>query len=458
MFSGVNNVIRFLAFIMCRIFFKHIHISGTPYGNGGAIWAANHSSAIVDPAVLIGLAPVKLRPLAKLSLWQNLVMRFFLVLTKSIPVSRLQDMKIDVEAQLKMTDHGSLDSDWRKKINSKAFEQVSKALLRHENILTFPEGVSHDDPFLYPFKTGLARMALQALSESQDPYFSVIVQPVVIDYSEKSEFRSELNIHYCEPIAVTMNDHSIDVIMKRVHESMQDGFANFCNWSEKRNWRFLFETVFGRCPESSKEFKLFVEKYSKGFEIDSPLMSRIQTTRRFLDVIGISPIQLAWGKLNHKKNNFALVLLFHGLFYMFITVPVETLGVIVWLAPAKLCDILAKKSTLDRDVRATMKLAHGIWIFPLWAFILSFIFTIAAKDYLPNINGFILWFSFLVLTPAFFAASLVTEESADRFFDFLRLAKLRLFFPRGWREFVQEWKSVTDQIFKKMEQIDKEKR
>ena len=58
-------MIRILAFILCRIFFKRICISGTPYSGGSAIWASNHSSGIVDPTVMLGLAPVAIRPFSK---------------------------------------------------------------------------------------------------------------------------------------------------------------------------------------------------------------------------------------------------------------------------------------------------------------------------------------------------------------------------------------------------------
>ena len=58
-----------------------------------------------------------------------------------------------------------------------------------DRILIFPEGLSHDDPFLHPLKTGIARMAIQAVSALSN---TIMIQPVIIDYSEKNEFRSEL--------------------------------------------------------------------------------------------------------------------------------------------------------------------------------------------------------------------------------------------------------------------------
>lgn len=447
-------MLRLLAFILCRIFFKRISISGTPYTGKSVIWAANHSSAIVDPTVMLGLAPAQIRPLAKHTLWDMPVMKTFLKMTKAIPVNRLQDMKKDVQAQKEMLEQGNFDLDWRIKANNEAFQAVSEALLRGDSILIFPEGVSHDDPYIYQFKSGLARMALQALSKATDPNFFVVIQPVVIDYSEKDEFRSELCLHYCEPVVVTSQEFSVKDIMNGVRESMENGFASFFNWDEKRNWRFLFELCYGRSPYSSREFRLFVEKYRPELDLDQILVARIQTIRRLLQAIIVSPLQLVWGDINYKKRNFFWIIFRHGWFFVCVTLPIQVLGAIVWLIPAKFCEKLAIKSTSDRDVRATMKIAHGMWFFPFWAFLMSSLFTFLLKDYLPHVHKTIIWIGFLILTPTFLVLSLILAESMNFFPGFLRLTFLRFFFPRGWYELMKEWREITDGVLSKIKKVD----
>ena len=421
-------MMRIVAFILCRIFFKRICISGTPYTGGGAIWASNHSSGIVDPAVMLGLAPVTIRPLGKHTLWDIPVMKQFLALTRAIPVTRLQDIKKDIKAQKEMLEQGNFESDWRAKSNSEAFQKVSDALLEGDCILIFPEGVSHDEPYIFQLKTGLARMALQAMGKAKDSNFSVVVQPAVIDYSEKDEFRSELYLHFCEPIVITSSEYSVKDIMDGVRESLESGFASFFTWDEKRNWRFLFELAYGRSAYSAREFRIFVEKHRPDFDSDPILM----------------------GDINYKKRNFFWIIFRHGWFYLFISFPIETLGTIVWVLPAKFCERLAKKSTSDRDVRATMKIAHGMWFFPLWAFLMSSIFTYFLGNYLPHINKVVIWIAFLILTPTFLALSLIVQESVNFFPGFLRLAKLRFFFPRGWYELMKEWREISDGVMQKI--------
>jgi 1-acyl-sn-glycerol-3-phosphate acyltransferase len=447
-------MMRVIAFILCKIFFKRINISGTPYTGKSAIWAANHSSAIVDPMVMFGLSPAKIRPLAKHTLWEMPVMKFFLGVTKAIPVNRLQDMKKDIVAQKEMLEQGNFESDWRVKANNEAFQKVSEALLGGDSILIFPEGVSHDDPYIYQFKSGFARMALQAMSKSTDQNFYVVVQPVVIDYSEKDEFRSELCLHFCEPVSITSQEFSVKDIMNGVRESMENGFASFFNWDEKRNWRFLFELSYGREPHSSREFRIFVEKYRPEFDLDAVLLARVQTMRRLLQAVMVSPLQLVWGDLNYKKRNFFWVIFTHGWFFIFVTFPIQILGSIVWLIPAKFCEKMAKKSTSDRDVRATMKIAHGLWFFPFWAFLMSSIFTFFLGTYLPNLDKSLIWIGFLILTPTFLVLSILLAESMNFFPGFIRLALLRLFFPRGWYELMTEWREISDGVMTKIKKVD----
>ncbi|MGY3803862.1 1-acyl-sn-glycerol-3-phosphate acyltransferase [Pigmentibacter ruber] len=449
-------MIRFLAFILCRIFFKRICISGTPYTGGSSIWASNHSSGIVDPAVMLGLAPVRIRPLAKHTLWDIPVMRQFLKLTRAIPVTRLQDIKKDIQAQKEMLEQGNFEADWRAKANNEAFQKVGDALLEGDSILIFPEGVSHDEPFIFQLKTGLARMALQAMSRSKDENFTVVVQPAVIDYSEKDEFRSELYLHFCEPVVITSSDFSVKDIMDGVRESLESGFASFFSWDEKRNWRFLFELAYGRSPSSAREFRIFVEQNRPNFDSDPIIMAKIQTMRRMMQAVNVSPAQLVWGDNNYKKRNFFWVMIRHGWFYLFVSFPIETLGTLVWVLPAKICERLAKKSTSDRDVRATMKIAHGMWFFPLWAFLMSSIFTYFAGGYLPHINKIVLWVAFLILTPTFLALSLIVQESINFFPGFLRLAKLRFFFPRGWYELMKEWREISDGVMQKIKDSEEQ--
>ena len=102
-----------------------------------------------------------------------------------------------------------------------------------------------------------------------------------------------------------------------------------------------------------------------------------------------------------------------------------------------------------------MKIAHGMWFFPLWAFITSSAFTFLLGAYLPDVNKIVLWSAFLILTPTFLVLSLIVQESVNFFPGFMRLAKLRFFFPRGWYELMKEWREISDGVQAKIKVQEK---
>ena len=133
------------------------------------------------------------------------------------------------------------------------------------------------------------------------------------------------------------------------------------------------------------------------------------------------------------------------------------LGVMVWAIPSKICENFANNSTSDRDVRATMKIAFGMWVFPLWAFLMSSLFTYLFADYFSHSSKTILcivWVAFLILTPMFLVLSLIFAESMNFFPGFLRLAKLRFFFSRAWLELIKEWREVSEGVLSKIKPND----
>lgn len=92
MIKGLGTRCRSLAKILCRAFFKNVYVSGKQSTEPSTIWTANHTSAIVDPALLMSLTPLPLRPIAKHTLWDHPAMKHLVGLARAIPISRLQDM------------------------------------------------------------------------------------------------------------------------------------------------------------------------------------------------------------------------------------------------------------------------------------------------------------------------------------------------------------------------------
>jgi hypothetical protein len=91
-------------------------------------------------------------------------------------------------------------------MNLGLFRTVISAL-RTGGCLGFaPEGVSRFLPYMeQPFKTGVARIALEAVrqaSEAGQPAFRVNVVTVGLVFTHREKFRSDLCMRYCKPIVV----------------------------------------------------------------------------------------------------------------------------------------------------------------------------------------------------------------------------------------------------------------
>ena len=295
-------MLRFAAKVLSHGFFGNVYVSGQPYLGGSCIWASNHTSAIVDPAILFGLSPVRLRPVAKHTLWGHPVMRPLLLNVRAIPVYRAQDMLHKESSENPNSSHSSVSDRERKRLNQSAFRESAQALVQGDCLMIFPEGVSHDDPHLHRLRSGASLMAIEAVQRAASEQFECVIQPVAIDYFEKDEFRSDLGIYFCQPVVVGDSDMSPEDVNRAIRDSLSEGLAQFTTWEDKRNCLFLFETAYGRKPHSPREFRIFQEDHFPEFQKSLEFMRHAQTLRRLLLAMRVSPGQLIWGESHARRG------------------------------------------------------------------------------------------------------------------------------------------------------------
>lgn len=165
--------------VALRVFFRRVEIVGEDKvpRTGPVMFVMNHPNALIDPGILLCLAPRPVAFLAKAPLFRTPVVGFIVRAFDSIPIHRRQD------------EGGAVD-------NSKTFEAARGLLIRGQAMAIFPEGVSHNDPHLKPLKTGAARIALgTGLAD-------LTIVPVGISYGAKAKFRSEALLLYGETFKV----------------------------------------------------------------------------------------------------------------------------------------------------------------------------------------------------------------------------------------------------------------
>src|ERR1041384_2930982 len=150
------------------------------------LFVLNPPNALVDPVFLLCFAPRRVSFLAKSPLFRMPVVGLLIRALDSIPVYRKQDETGDTAA-----------------LNRKTFERSAELLRRGGTIAVCPEGVSHNEPYLLPLKTGAAPIALGAASAMRR---GVYVVPAGLYYTAKTSFRSGALLAFGAPVEVEPAD------------------------------------------------------------------------------------------------------------------------------------------------------------------------------------------------------------------------------------------------------------
>jgi 1-acyl-sn-glycerol-3-phosphate acyltransferase len=174
-------MIRRLVDAVVRLFFRRIEVEGREHvpPSGPVIFILNHPNALMDPLVLINQAGRPVAFLAKEPLFRMPVLGRMVKAMDAIPVYRKMDQADTAN-------------------NAKTFEAARTLLARGGSLALFPEGTSHSDPKLKPFRTGAARIALGARVPG------LLIVPAGLFYTDKTTFRSGALLCFGPPVPVAM--------------------------------------------------------------------------------------------------------------------------------------------------------------------------------------------------------------------------------------------------------------
>jgi glycerol-3-phosphate O-acyltransferase/dihydroxyacetone phosphate acyltransferase len=147
---------------------------------GPVLVIANHGNSIIDGAVLLAYLPRIPRFLAASTVWDYKPVAPFMNASGSVKVFRRQDGRAH---------EGSLEG---------SFAEAAQLLADGGVLAIFPEGRSHHDPALLPFKTGTARIA-RFTQEKHGP-LDLAVVPLGVDYEAKNRFRTRVCFTFGAPV------------------------------------------------------------------------------------------------------------------------------------------------------------------------------------------------------------------------------------------------------------------
>lgn len=184
------TLLLFVCRLALRIFFRRLEIVGRErVPEGKVMFALNHPNGLVDPLFILCYAGRPVSFLAKAPLFTLPVFGYFVRSFRCLPVYRQQDNNDPAQ-------------------NRTMMKRAVELLAEGNALALFPEGTSHSDPSLKPFRSGAARIALSAAALAGD---SVKVVPVGLSYSRKQVFRSNALLLFGEPVLVRGGEAPADL-------------------------------------------------------------------------------------------------------------------------------------------------------------------------------------------------------------------------------------------------------
>jgi glycerol-3-phosphate O-acyltransferase / dihydroxyacetone phosphate acyltransferase len=185
----IYPLLRAVAGIALRWYYSGIDVEGADQVPTRAplLLAVNHPNALVDALIVAWVIPRRLVLTAKSTIFVNPVASALLRHVGVVPLRRAAD---------ETNRAGTLDPGR----NEGAFRAVHDALARGRVALIFPEGISHDEPYLAPLRTGAARIALGARDDAGIHGLAIV--PVGLTFERKELPRSRVLVQVGEPIDV----------------------------------------------------------------------------------------------------------------------------------------------------------------------------------------------------------------------------------------------------------------
>ncbi|MFA9469220.1 MAG: 1-acyl-sn-glycerol-3-phosphate acyltransferase [Deltaproteobacteria bacterium] len=183
--SSAVRVVRFLV----GLFFRRVEVSGVELvpATGGGILIAWHPNGLVDPALIISCFPRRVVFGARHGLFKWPVVGRLMQALGTVPIFRASDLK-------------DADDDTRRAANQKSLDAMAQAVCDGGFAALFPEGVSHDDPFLQELKSGAARLYYRAKQLCDENGVPPVIVPVGLHYDNKTAFRSDALVEFHAPL------------------------------------------------------------------------------------------------------------------------------------------------------------------------------------------------------------------------------------------------------------------
>jgi 1-acyl-sn-glycerol-3-phosphate acyltransferase len=181
------RLMRELWRVALSAFFRRVQVHGRERvpARGPVLVVCNHSNAFVDPLLVLTSLRRPVTLTAKCTLRRNPLLGPLIRALGVVELHRSQDVAEGADPAR----------------NRDALDACARRLEEGGCVVMFPEGVSHSDPGLRPFRSGAARLALDYRARGEQGGGLVVV-PVGLHFQAKERFRSAAGIVFGPPLAL----------------------------------------------------------------------------------------------------------------------------------------------------------------------------------------------------------------------------------------------------------------
>ncbi|MCC6242818.1 MAG: 1-acyl-sn-glycerol-3-phosphate acyltransferase [Gemmatimonadaceae bacterium] len=212
--------------------------------DGPVFLAANHPNSLTDAMVVGWIAPRRVRFTAKATLFANPIGAWFLRRVGVVPLRRAADeaARMSASATPAAEHPDGVAPDAAR--NASAFSAVADALAAQACMVIFPEGKTHDEPYMAPLRTGLARMALMARDERGVRGIRIV--PVGLLFENKSQPRTRVLVQVGEVIdvdRVPAGVSAVATLTELIDQRLRAVTLNFENHADAERIQLLGSTL-----------------------------------------------------------------------------------------------------------------------------------------------------------------------------------------------------------------------
>lgn len=384
-YVAIQRVLR----LAVSAFFRDVEVEGVPRipDDRCGLIVSWHPNGLVDPGLILTQFPHQVVFGARHGLFRYPVLGTLLRRIGTVPIYRARDL-------------GQMSEENRRAANRKSLDALAAEIARGSYSALFPEGVSHDEPFLKGLKTGAARLYYRARQLQPEGAPPPVILPVGLHYDDKQMFRSNAMVTFHPPLqlppeldvtpelgveheqvralARKLTDH-IEAVLREVVHATDDWALYEAMHRTRRMVRAerahradadpgrttISERVLGFARVRAGYYTMMAKRPDDVRR----LVAQVQDYDRDLRALGLQDYDLDRDAVSATAAGLGWLAIRATVVFLFLPLLV-VYGYLVNLPTALGLRGLAKLASRHRKDEATVKLVVGIVVFPLtWWFV-----------------------------------------------------------------------------------------